>query len=294
MHGSPCRRQGTNSPSPRVLPATPCGGDTCPGWDFVRARRTADDAATGEANTGRPGGTDRLRPGLATGACDRIRRLALASGQAVRRLTLDQEIEGSNPSSPATLPPRQPRCRRSQPRCRRSQPRCRRGQPRCRRSQPRCRRSQPRCRRGPATLPPGLSHAAAGALVLRDVHGQIAVQGGRPPCPAEGACTRSRRRIRCADPAGCARVEPYVRPAVVRGATACSRSDRGPGQPPGVVAGRARGGPSGAASTAPPPSRHFRGSAWPAPMRHRVPRAHNLQDSGRSGEWGGQVSVTAR
>jgi hypothetical protein len=28
---------------------------------------------------------------------------ALASGQAVRRLTLDQEIEGSNPSSPAIL-----------------------------------------------------------------------------------------------------------------------------------------------------------------------------------------------
>ena len=28
----------------------------------------------------------------------------LASGQAVRRLTLDQEIEGSNPSSPASSP----------------------------------------------------------------------------------------------------------------------------------------------------------------------------------------------
>src|SRR4029079_1166642 len=31
-------------------------------------------------------------------------RPALASGQAVRRLTLDQEIEGSNPSSPASYP----------------------------------------------------------------------------------------------------------------------------------------------------------------------------------------------
>src|SRR5438445_12496498 len=29
----------------------------------------------------------------------------LASGQAVRRLTLDQEIEGSNPSSPASSSP---------------------------------------------------------------------------------------------------------------------------------------------------------------------------------------------
>ena len=28
----------------------------------------------------------------------------LGSGQAVRRLTLDQEIEGSNPSSPAMIP----------------------------------------------------------------------------------------------------------------------------------------------------------------------------------------------
>src|SRR5258706_15752315 len=34
-------------------------------------------------------------------ACGIISRASLASGQAVRRLTLDQEIEGSNPSSPA-------------------------------------------------------------------------------------------------------------------------------------------------------------------------------------------------
>jgi hypothetical protein len=30
---------------------------------------------------------------------------SLASGQAVRRLTLDQETEGSNPSSPASSSP---------------------------------------------------------------------------------------------------------------------------------------------------------------------------------------------
>jgi hypothetical protein len=37
----------------------------------------------------------------ARSACGIIRPAPLASGQAVRRLTLDQEIEGSNPSSPA-------------------------------------------------------------------------------------------------------------------------------------------------------------------------------------------------
>src|SRR5687768_15516709 len=37
-----------------------------------------------------------------------LKRGSLGRGQAVRRLTLDQEIEGSNPSSPAT--PRLIRC----------------------------------------------------------------------------------------------------------------------------------------------------------------------------------------
>src|SRR6266550_2515364 len=35
----------------------------------------------------------------------RMSAAPLASGQAVRRLTLDQEIEGSNPSSPASSSP---------------------------------------------------------------------------------------------------------------------------------------------------------------------------------------------
>jgi hypothetical protein len=41
----------------------------------------------------------------ARSACGIIRPAPLASGQAVRRLTLDQEIEGSNPSSPASSSP---------------------------------------------------------------------------------------------------------------------------------------------------------------------------------------------
>jgi hypothetical protein len=41
----------------------------------------------------------------ARSACGIIRPAPLASGQAVRRLTLDQEIEGSNPSSPANTQP---------------------------------------------------------------------------------------------------------------------------------------------------------------------------------------------
>ena len=47
-------------------------------------------------------------PGPVHGPGERRRvssdRFPLASGQAVRRLTLDQEIEGSNPSSPASSP----------------------------------------------------------------------------------------------------------------------------------------------------------------------------------------------
>src|SRR5712671_7768852 len=44
-------------------------------------------------------------PADAAWACGIISRASLASGQAVRRLTLDQEIEGSNPSSPASSSP---------------------------------------------------------------------------------------------------------------------------------------------------------------------------------------------
>ena len=42
--------------------------------------------------------------GVRQGRCGIISAAPLASGQAVRRLTLDQEIEGSNPSSPASYP----------------------------------------------------------------------------------------------------------------------------------------------------------------------------------------------
>ena len=49
--------------------------------------------------------TRRLPVQVGPPCCGIISGASLASGQAVRRLTLDQEIEGSNPSSPASSLP---------------------------------------------------------------------------------------------------------------------------------------------------------------------------------------------
>ncbi len=76
----------------RIPPDRPC---------MAAAFSRRPDEAGPLLRHGRQGTRDRSgsqRPGARP--CARMRR-SVASGQAVRRLTLDQEIEGSNPSSPA-------------------------------------------------------------------------------------------------------------------------------------------------------------------------------------------------
>ena len=75
------------------------------GRGFATGRARVQPDADAQGHLGEGPGAGPARRGRVTHVPRRLRappRASLASGQAVRRLTLDQEIEGSNPSSPAS------------------------------------------------------------------------------------------------------------------------------------------------------------------------------------------------
>ena len=104
------RRPATRWPRPGNMASRRPGGSAGTvgrrgGRRLRRVGRTAQGAAS-PAGRSRSGGRRVTQPAGRPGPCPAVSSptAPLASGQAVRRLTLDQEIEGSNPSSPASYP----------------------------------------------------------------------------------------------------------------------------------------------------------------------------------------------